>query len=48
VKTNYIIIVNEDEEPVCVSKELESGTVSRLIIARTLEEAAELLRKSNT
>ena len=32
MKTRYIIIVDEDEEPMCVSKEGAPGAVSVLII----------------
>ena len=43
MKTRYIIIVDEDEEPMCVSKEGAPGAVSVLIIARTPEEAKRRL-----
>lgn len=47
-KTRYIIIVDEDEEPMCVSKEGAPGAISVLIIARTPEEAKRLLDQHKT
>ena len=43
MKTRYIIIVDEDEEPMCVCNVGAPGAVSVLIIARTPEEAKRLL-----
>lgn len=48
MKTRYIIILDENEEPVCVSKERTPGTVSVLIIARTSEEARCLFDQHKT
>lgn len=48
VKTRYIIVIDEDEEPVCVTKEGALGAVSVLIIARTTEEAKRLLDQHKT
>lgn len=47
-KNRYIIVIDEDEEPLCVSKEGAPGTISVLIIARTPEEAKQLLDKHKT
>lgn len=47
-KNRYIIIIDEDEEPMCVSKEEAPGAISVLIIARTPEEAKRLLDQHKT
>lgn len=47
MESQYIIIISEDEEPMCVSQERKSGTVT-IITARTLEEAMQLFRKAST
>lgn len=44
MKTRYIITIGEDEEPLCVSQELELGTVTVLITARTPKEAFQLFQ----
>lgn len=48
VKIRYIIIIDEDDEPMCVSKEGAPGAISVLIIARTPEEAKQLLDQHKT
>lgn len=45
MKTRLIITISDDEEPLCVSQELEPGTISTLITARSLEEALQLLQE---
>lgn len=42
MEARYIITIGKDEEPQCVSKELDSGTVTTLITARTPQEAVQL------
>ena len=46
MKTRYIIIIDEDEEPMCVSKEGAPGAISVLIIARTPEEAKQVYQNA--
>lgn len=41
-KTRCIITIGEDEEPAHAAAELQAGTVTVLITARTPEEAARL------
>lgn len=48
MKTRYIIIIDEDEEPMCVSKEGAPGTISVLIFARSPGEAKRLLDQHKT
>lgn len=48
MKIRYIIIIDENEEPVCVSKEEAPGAISVLIIARTPEEAQQLFGRYET
>lgn len=48
MKTRYIIIIDVDEEPMCVSKEGAPGAVTVLIIARTPEEAKQLFDQHKT
>lgn len=40
----HYITIGADEKPICVSQEQEPGTVTVLITASTLEEAAKLLQ----
>ena len=47
-KTRYIIVIDEDDEPMCVSKEGPPDAISMLIIARTAEEAKQLLDQHKT
>jgi len=47
-KTRYIIVIDETEDPLCVSKKEASGAVSVLIFARTSEEAERLLDQRKT
>lgn len=44
MQTRYIITIGVDEDPLCISQELEPGTVTVLITARTMEEAQRLFR----
>lgn len=48
MRTRYIIIIDEEEKPMCVSKEETSGAVSVLIFARTPEEAKQMLEQHKT
>lgn len=43
-RTRYIITIGEDETPAACSRELQPGTITILITARTPEEA-ENMRK---
>lgn len=47
-KMRYIIIIDMNEEPMCVSKEETSGVISVLIIVKTPEEAKQLLDQHKT
>lgn len=48
MKTRYIIIIDQDEEPILIRKESNPDTTSFLIIARTPEEARRLLDQHKT
>lgn len=43
-RTRYIITIGEDEAPAACSRELQPGTITILITARTPEEA-DIMRK---
>lgn len=45
-KTRYIVTIGEDEEPAHAAAELQAGTVTVLITARTPEEAARIWKQS--
>lgn len=45
VKVRYIIIINEDERPLRVEKDTESGVTSVLITASTPEEAWRMVQE---
>lgn len=45
-KIHYIINIASDETPIYVSQELQPGTVTVMIMARTLMEAEQLYRTS--
>lgn len=45
-KTRYIITIGEDEEPGFAAAELQEGTTTVMITARTPEEAAVLWKQS--
>lgn len=45
MKTRHIITISDDEEPMRIRAELEPGTISTLITARSLEEALQLLQE---
>lgn len=45
-KTRYIITIGEDEEPGFAAAELQEGTTTVMITARTPEEAATLWKQS--
>lgn len=47
MKTRYIITIDQDEEgPVCITKEWEPGAITVFIIARTPEEANGLVAQA--
>ena len=45
MKVRYIIIINEDERPLRVEKDAESGVTSVLITASTPEEAWKMVQE---
>ena len=45
MKVRYIIIINEDERPMRVEKDAESGVASVLITASTPEEAWRMVQE---
>lgn len=45
MKVRYIIIINEDERPLRVEKDTESGVTSVLITASTPEEAWRMVQE---
>ncbi len=45
MKVRYIIIINEDERPLCVKKDAEPGVASVLITASTPEEAWKMVQE---
>ena len=45
MKVRYIIIINEDERPLRVEKDAESGVASVLITASTPEEAWRMVQE---
>lgn len=45
-KTRYIITIGDDEEPNFAAAELQEGTTTVMITARTPEEAAVLWKQS--
>ena len=47
MKVRYIIIINEDERPLRVEKDTESGVTSVLITASTPEEAWKMVQEVN-
>ena len=47
MKVRYIIIINEDERPMRVEKDAESGVASVLIPASTPEEAWKMVQEVN-
>ena len=47
MKVRYIIIINEDERPMRVEKDAESGVASVLITASPPEEAWKMVQEVN-
>lgn len=45
MKVRYIIIINEDERPLRIEKDAESGVTSVLITARTPEGAWNMIQE---